>query len=292
MDIFDFYFENYRKLLVIPMVVFVLASGVLINNKLSTGSFVIKDISLKGGTLVTFRTQEKIQDFESKIADLFGTDDIVIRELEDTLSQKFIGYEIQIGLELERDDVFSKISDVTGFELDESNSNFGLQSSLLATSFFKDSLSVFAIAFFLITFVMIYYFKSPIPALSIAFSTFADVVGIAAVMSLFGVKFGIPTIGALLMITGFSTDSDVLLATYMLKRRDSHLKTRMKQAIKTEITMELAAYVSFGVMFIFSNVAVIKHIALVLLLGNFFDSMNTWILSAGLQRMYVERVEK
>ena len=291
MDIFDFYYENQKKLLVIPVLVFLLSSSVLVNNKLQTGQFLDKDISLKGGTVITFQISEKIDDLESRVASSFGTEDVVIRELNNALSHSFIGYEVQVGLELERDEAFSKISSIAGFELDETNSNFGLQSAIIASSFFQDAIKVFVIAFFLITFVMVYYFRNLIPAVSIAFSTFADVIGIIAVLDLMGIKFGIATIGALLMITGFSTDSDVLLATYMMKRRDSSLKIRMKQAIATELTMELAAYVSFGVMYFFSNVALIKHIALVLLLGTLFDAMNTWILSAGLQRIYMERKE-
>ncbi len=287
MGVFDFYFSNYRKLVFIPLFVILLASVVNINQKLATGSFFIKDVSLSGGTVITFQTGEKISELETKISAVFEAD-AVVRELKDALTQSFIGYEIQIGKELERNFAFDKLSEAVGFQVDKENSNFGLQSSIIASSFFKDALKAFAIAFILMGFVMVYYFKNPVPAFTILLSTVADVICIIAVLNLFGIRFGMTSIAALLMIIGFSTDSDILLSTYMMKRRDDDLKSRMKRAILTEFTIELAAYTSFGVMFIFSNVDVIRHIALILLLGTIFDSINTWLLSAGLQRRYME----
>lgn len=291
MGLFDFYFNNHRKLIFIPLAVILIASSIIINQKLSTGDFFIKDVSLSGGTVVTFQASGKIPDLEATLSSAFEVD-VVVRELKDALTQSFIGYEIQIGKELERDFAFDRLSEAIGVQIDKENSNFGLQSSIIASSFFKDALKSFAIAFILMGFVMVYYFKNPIPAFTILLSTVADVICIVAVLNLFGIRFGMTSIAALLMIIGFSTDSDILLSTYMMKRREDELKSRMKRAILTELTIELAAYTSFGVMFLFSNVDVIRHIALILLLGTIFDSINTWLLSATLQRRYMEAKAK
>jgi len=51
----------------------------------------------------------------------------------------------------------------------------------------------------------------------------------------------------------------------------------------------LAAFVTFSIMFFVSNVELIKHIALVLIIGIFFDIIDTWLGNAGFQRIYKER---
>jgi preprotein translocase subunit SecF len=94
------------------------------------------------------------------------------------------------------------------------------------------------------------------------------------------------------MIIGYSTDSDILLATYILKRKEGTLMERIKHGIKVELTVDIAAYVVYLIMFMLSNIEIIKHIALIMLLGTTFDVINTWIQNAGLQRMYLERRDR
>jgi preprotein translocase subunit SecF len=66
----------------------------------------------------------------------------------------------------------------------------------------------------------------------------------------------------------------------------------MKKAIKTEATMALAALVTFSLMYAFSSVEIIQHIALVLLIGIIFDLINTWGENASLQRLFMERKQE
>ena len=56
--------------------------------------------------------------------------------------------------------------------------------------------------------------------------------------------------------------------------------------------MSLAAITTSLVMFSLTNIEMIRSIALILLIGSISDVLNTWVLSAGLQRMYMERKEK
>ena len=115
---------------------------------------------------------------------------------------------------------------------------------------------------------------------------------ILGLMSILGIELSAGAIGAMLMMIGYSTDSDILLATNIIKRREGTLEERMKRAIKSEITMGVAAFVAFFVMYSLSTIEVIKQIAIILLFGLIFDVINTWLGNAGFQRLYLEYKKK
>jgi len=286
----EIYEKDYKKLMVIPIALLLFFSGVLIYNQVTKGYLLELDISLKGGTAITFYSNQTFElDFlEQKMSEFFSTDDVSARKLKDIYGN-LIGYDLQIGKEVTSSEIFSGFGEAIGVSLSPLNTSITQQSSKFAKSFFSDALWVFLIAFFLMSIVIYFYFKSFVPAISITFSTMSDIVCILGVFALFHIKFSSATIGALLMIIGYSSDSDILLATNILKRREGRLMDRIKYAIKTELTMDLAAFVTYLIMFTLSNVEIIKHIAFVLFIAIFFDIINTWIQNAGLQRMYMER---
>ena len=52
------YNKNYKKLLLIPLILFILAIGILTSSYYSTGEFLEKDITLTGGTSITVLTKD------------------------------------------------------------------------------------------------------------------------------------------------------------------------------------------------------------------------------------------
>ena len=54
----DFHEKNYKIMILIPIAIFLLSLGILVNNKMSTGEFITKDIDLKGGTVATLLWEE------------------------------------------------------------------------------------------------------------------------------------------------------------------------------------------------------------------------------------------
>jgi preprotein translocase subunit SecF len=287
----DIYEHKYKQLMIIPALMLVFSISVLLYSNATTGEFVQRDISLKGGTTVTVYTelQYDLIELEDSLTSSLETEDIVVREVRDAFNRYIIGYDIDVGGEYSGEQVIDILAATMDLELNETNTDVGMQSAAIAQSFFQDAMVVFVIAFALMAIVAFYYFRNPIPAFSIIISTVSDVVFVLAIMSLFQIKFSVVSIAALLMIIGYSTDSDILLATYILKRTDGDLMERIKHAIKTELTMEMAAFVTFSTMYFLSNIDIIKHIALILLIGTLSDTINTWIQNAGFQRMYLER---
>ncbi len=288
--IWKLYDDNYKKLIVIPIIISIFMISALVFRFATTGEFFEQDITIKGGTAITFYTNQQydLNNLKQISNNLFSTEDVVVRELRD-ISGNTIGYDIQVGKELNYSNVLEDLGNELGIVLDSENTSVSSQSALIASSFLVDSIGVIILAFFLMSLVIYYYFRSFIPAISIMGSTMLDVISVLGIFAIFNISFSIATIGAILMVIAYSTESDILLATNIIKRRDGTLMSRIRRAIKTELTMDVAAITTYSIMLVLSNVAIIQHIAFVLFVAIFFDVINTWILSAGLQRIYMER---
>ena len=134
-------------------------------------------------------------------------------------------------------------------------------------------------------------FRTFIPSLAVILCAFADMAVTAALMNIVGITLTLGTTAALLMLIGYSVDSDVLLTMRVLKRRGA-LEEQLQGAFRTGIIMTTTTIAAVAAMLIVTtlwNVPVIRDISAVLLIGLFVDIYNTWITNAALLRWYVEK---
>ena len=119
-------------------------------------------------------------------------------------------------------------------------------------------------------------------------SAFADITEALAFSQLLGIRLSLATFAALLLLVGYSVDTDILLTARVLKG-EGKLKELISRARKTGLTMTGTTCAALLALFAISGSAVITQIASVLLIGMLFDVLNTWITNAGLLTRYVER---
>jgi preprotein translocase subunit SecF len=109
-------------------------------------------------------------------------------------------------------------------------------------------------------------------------------------MTLVGIPLTLPTTAALLMLIGYSVDSDILLTMRVLKRQGK-LEDKLAGAFHTGIIMTsttLAAVLSIWVVSALGQIEILRDMAAVLLIGLLLDIMNTWITNASILKWYVE----
>jgi len=131
-------------------------------------------------------------------------------------------------------------------------------------------------------------FRTIVPSAAVVLSAFADIVMTAAVMNVIGIELTLPTTAALLMLIGYSVDSDILLTMRVLKRQGK-LEDKLAGAFRTGIIMTSTTLAAAAAMFVVASLAqitIIADIAAVLLIGLFFDIMNTWLTNAGIIKWY------
>jgi len=285
----NWYNKNYKKLLLIPLILLLISLAYLGYSFATTGDFIKKDITLTGGTSITIFSGEQeinVGDLSSHLSKL--TDDIAIRELTDFRSgkQKAVIIESRVDLETIR----ASLEDYLRFELTTENSSIESTGSALGESFYKQLQIAIAISFILMAIVVFLIFRSLVPSTAVVISAFADIMMTLAVIDIFGIKVSSAGITALLMLIGYSVDSDIMLTTRLLKRHESTNK-KLGQAFKTGLTMTLTSIIALTVALLITQSfsLVLKQIFTFLLIGLGFDILNTWITNASILKWYLEK---
>ncbi|MEM3405609.1 MAG: hypothetical protein QW117_01405 [Candidatus Pacearchaeota archaeon] len=135
------------------------------------------------------------------------------------------------------------------------------------------------------------YFKKNVPSFFIVLCVILDIFMTLTLINILGIKISTAGIVALLMLVGYSVDSDILLTTRVLRSQEGNTNEKIYSAFKTGILMTIttlcAVIISFFVTKNFSPV--LKQIFTILIIGLLFDIMNTWFTNAGLIKLYMER---
>lgn len=151
-------------------------------------------------------------------------------------------------------------------------------SPVLSSSSFDKAIQVVLLSALLSVLLVFLFFKDLIPALAVITGAVADIVIALGAMGLFGIPLTLNSFAALLMLIGFSLDTDILLTTRMLKRRGD-LRESAYDAMKTGLTMSIMAIVAFGTLFVLSSLTHIPtyyEISAVALAGLVGDMFATW----------------
>lgn len=295
-SLFEIYDRKYKLLLIIPFIILFLAMAQIGYQMYTTGDFVKKDVSLKGGVTITipFEKEIDLSKVEEQINSKFPGHDISARNLR--------GAGTSVGILVEADINGNDNSQVQNLlramegslDIDLSSVDYSIEivGSSLGTSFFRESLIALAIAFLFMGLVVFIYFRTFIPSIAVVLAAFSDMVVALAVINLLGIKVGTAGIAAFLMLIGYSVDTDILLTVRVLKRKEGTVMDRIISSLKTGITMTIIAIISTIVALAVTQSEVIRQIMLILLIGLIADIFNTWIQNVGLLRIYVERKAK
>lgn len=167
--------------------------------------------------------------------------------------------------------------------------------TVLQSSFFLQQLQTIIIAaFILISIVVFFIFRSIVPSFAVVFGAANDMIVAIGAMAFFHIPLGIASIGGLLMLLGYSIDTDVLTAIRIIKRHEGTPEERAYGSMKTGLTMTSTAIVSFAVLFIVSLIAYVPtyyEISGVVLFGLIGDLFTTWLGNASMILLYMKRKE-
>ena len=183
------------------------------------------------------------------------------------------------------------LEEYLGFKLTEKNSSIEFTGSALSQNFYSQLRFAIILAFILMAIVVFIIFRTFIPSLAVIFSAFADITMTLALVNILGIKMSSAGIVALLMLIGYSVDSDILLTTRVLKQRAESLNKRIYSAFKTGITMNLTSIVAIIIVLLIvkSLSPILTQIFTILLIGLVFDIPNTWLVNVGILKLYCKK---
>lgn len=165
----------------------------------------------------------------------------------------------------------------------------------LSRFFLSQVIGIIIAAFVLISIAVLVIFRSWAPSLAIIFGAGNDIIIALGAMVLLNIPLGLASLGGLLMLIGYAIDTEMITAVRILKRREGTPEERAYSAMKTGLTMTVAAIASFAVLFIVSLVAYVPtyyQISGVVLFGLIGDIITTWFGNAPLILMYKKRHDR
>jgi len=135
-------------------------------------------------------------------------------------------------------------------------------------------------------------FKSFVPSIAVIQAAIFDAVVALAGMSLFGIPLTMYTFAAILMLIGYSVDTDILLNTRVLKGKFGSVTDRILDAFDTGIMLTLSSLIVAILMFIISSyigMLQLTQISIVLCFGLMGDIISTWFTNAGILINYLKK---
>ncbi len=292
----DSYIDSYlgrfstNQMIGIPLVIFVISLLILGFSFYTTGSPVKLGVEFTGGTTVTVVSELSYEAVQQEFTSQFP-------ETPPFSARDAGGGRVKLQ--------FGPMSEAQQTQLnDYISANYGNDVSLKQVSaYIGENLQHSAVkaviyAFLGMAVIVFFIFKSVVPSAAVVLSAASDIIIAATLMDLFGIALSLGTVAALLMLIGYSVDSDILLTTRLLKRRGD-TEEKIRAAMKTGLTMTSTTMAAFFVLFLvstfaglissFSKIDIISDISAVLLFGLVTDLMNTWMLNTGILKWHLAR---
>ncbi len=283
-DVPEIEYDRYtnRQLVAIPLAVLAVALTVIVGWVIFTGAPATLGIDFTGGTELTVQTSDDPETIETAFDD----------EVADI--QSFPGDEDQYLLQFQSADSEALEQQANdNLEPADPDRSVVTEASSLSASFSADNqrlaLYGLAAAFVGMSTLAFILFRTFVPSIAIVVSAFSDIMIPLAAMNLLGIPLSLATVAGLLMLIGYSVDSDILLNNHILRRGGKFYESTYR-AMQTGVTMTVTSMTAMAVMTIVAyafGISTLWHIGIVLVIGLAADLMNTYMLNLSLLRWYM-----
>lgn len=283
-----FYDKHYKVLLMIPLALLVASLGILGYNYAARGELIGRDVELQGGVEVTIdQPGISVDAVESVLREQY--EEFSARELTDFSSHKNLGVTIKMGElgEEEIPELKELLQKKFGFQDEQFSS--AVTRAEFGSSFYKSLLIVVVFAFLLMAVSVVIAFRTLIPSVAVILAAFTDIVVALAVISLLDVKLTAGGIVAFLLVIGYSIDTDVLLTTWMIKRREGSYLERMVRSIKTGVTMTMTTLLVLAIGIFIAISPVLHQMFLIILIALLTDIIVTYLGNAPILIWYCKK---
>lgn len=273
----DKLFRSYRPLIAIPVAITVIALLIVVFNGLN------ESVDLRGGSLADLTLEKSISnaELESILKEKLGLDDVKV------ISAAGNRVTVQFGTDV---DVMKVTDALDGVAKINSYRSVG---PLLSKQALNQIYWAIGFAFLFMSITVFIIFRDPIPSVAVILAAVSDIIIALGGMSVFGIPLSLASVGAILMLIGYSVDTDILLTTRLLKQRKGEINRRAFGAMKTGLTMSITAIASMTALylvtlFIIPEARVLSNIAAVLIIGLAGDILTTWLMNLGILKWYLE----
>lgn len=286
---FDKVYENYTQYLVIPVMMIVLALGVIGFNHYThdEGAFA-QGLDFKGGVEVIYEAEGNftLDDIERAFASEGRAGVEVVRQTTAGEGTSLISVQVPEPI-MSAEEVDDIVFDA-GLSGERQDSR--QLSPRISEAFSTQAPIAFLLAFTIMSLMIFIAFKDLTPSLAVIFAAAGDILIALAGMSLLRIQLTMGSVAALLMLIGYSVDTDIVLSSRVLENRRESLKERIWSSVKTGVTMSSGGIAAFSILYIVSTQvvgpSVLSNIAAVMVIGLVADMPFTYFGNAIILKEY------
>ena len=287
-------YNKYGQIFCILLILFSIT--VLFSNYQKTGEFITKGIDFTGGSEAEIYLDKNILVSSDVILSLNEQFSLIDedKEADVRFSTSTMSNSIHITTKnpIETKEIISVLKD-NNIEVTKENIQQNYISSGLSENFLKQAQKALLVALLAMALVIFISFRVLAPSLGIMLAAICDILFTVAIMSILELKLTIASLTGLMMLIGYSVDTDVLLTTRLLKRRyEGSVNSQILSSMKTGITMTLTTIVSLLVLYVFAGDTKIGEIAIVIMIGLVGDLPFTWFQNVGILKNYLKSKNK
>lgn len=275
--------NKISKLIVLPVGVFLASLIILLYNFSTTGEFVLRDIDLKGGTLITLETSSPVDtaSLEKFLDESHGS--VFVSGVRSATGN---------GIKVEADqnaDVNQIVNDIEGFGVTVNSFSAETLGSFLGNLFFQQVVYIIAIGFILMSIVIFLIYRNPVTSFGIVFAILANIIVTLAITTLLGIKISFAGFAGILMLIAYTVDTNIVLTHNALKSTPENLQASLKKAFSTGITLTATITATMVVVYLLSTSKLLVNISQILVIGFITDLMFTWIFNSAILEWWINR---
>jgi len=268
-----------RQLAAVPLAVLAVALLIIAGWYVATGAPVDPGLDFTGGAELRVAVDAPDGQARERIQQTFDPSPATVRQVSNSDTYILTFQTDEVGIS-----ALEEQARAAGFTVESSYSvsaSFGYRTQLQA-------LLGVTIAFLGMSALVFLMFRTFVPSIAVVISAFSDIVIPVALMNVLGIELTLGTVAALLMIIGYSVDSDILLNNHILRRSGGFYESTHR-AMRTGVTMTLTSLAAMAVMALVATlfgIQLLASIGLILVFGLATDLMNTYMLNLSLLRWY------
>jgi preprotein translocase subunit SecF len=147
-------------------------------------------------------------------------------------------------------------------------------------------------AFVAMAVIIMITFRRKVPVGAMLLAVGLDMLDVFGLMSIFRVELSLASLAGILMLIGYSVDTNILLTTSLLRRTEGEPLDRLSYAMGTGLMMTGTTMVPLVALNVLTSAPQLYQLTMVLMFGMLSDIMNTWMLNAGILLRYHEKSRK
>lgn len=272
-----------KKMIAVPLVLFTLAIVVIGGAYFFTGSPVSPGMDFVGGIQFTGMTHLS----ETEIHELLS--DYPVGSIRSS------GNRVIVQFSFMDESSYESVKEIIHRNFED------VEEKTIAPTYSKSlqqtTLKALLISFLGMALVIFILFRKLVSSLTVIVAAVSDIVITVAFMNIFGIELTLGTFAAILMLIGYSVDSNVLLTNKVFKH-SGEINEKILDAFGTGLTMAITTLSALFVMFFVSTylnyilpivptIPLLSQISSVLIVGLLADLVNTWLFNAGVLRWYM-----